>query len=1670
MSIRTTAERPLLLHSLFDQSAARWPDALALATPLHQFTYRELAEISERLSARVRREVVAPDDVVAIAAPKGWEQVAAVLAVLKAGAAYMPVDVGLPPARFRELVERARCRVLLTVPGAVTEEQLPAGLTTIEVSLDMAAADDGAPPAAVVTPQSLAYVLFTSGSTGVPKGVMIEHAGVVNTVCDLNSRFGLGPDDRILGLSSLSFDMSVYDMFGAFGSGGALILPDPSDLRNPAAWVELLGRYRVTVWNTVPMLLEMLISWWERSGDPPAGALRLAYLGGDWIPLDLPGRARAFFEDLKIVNIGGATEASICSCYHVVDRVDPSWTAVPYGRPLTDQFWRILRSDLSDCEVGETGEMYIGGVGVGRGYLHDPERTAESFITHPISGERLYRTGDIGRWQPDGTMELLGRRDTQVKVRGNRIELGEIEAHAQRYPGLRQAVVVAQGNGRHLDRMTLFAMADATVTGPELRRFLEQRLPGYMVPDHCQVLDAFPLTSIGKVDRSALMSLARSSAGADTDEPPVGDTETRVVALWRDIVPDATIGRRTDFFDLGGNSLSATVLAGRINREFGVRVSPAFVFAHPTIGGMGAALQQLELDDREEVIVGAGGSTLTFGQEQLWYFDRHPEAGRAYQFQASIRLRGDLQVETLQRALTAVVARHEILRTTYQDAGDELRPVVHPPYEVELVIEDLRTVPASRRAAALREAMDREIGRLFDLSQLPLIRWRLYRVGDDEWTLTEVEHHILHDGWSVAVLWREVEAFYTAWVHGQEPVLPALEYQFGDLAVRQRQDYQRRRSDLLDYWTGQLAGATQADLAIARRRPPRQTFAGASRRVVMDPQLYRELRHFATKQSCSLYVVMLAAYRILLHRYSGARDLSVGSWMANRLWPEAEQLIGMLVNMVVLRAELHDDTTVRQYLDQVRHTVVAAFDHQDAPFQEVVRAVNPGRDLSRNPLVQVCFSFHDSPVPEFAWPGVRGEFIEEHNGSAKFDLNLVVVPQAEQRRVDEPRPGVDHLVVVWEYNTDLFDAVDIDRMIAQYEQLLRGMLAEPDAVAQKIDFRTPEEKALTSARGPSVPYPRRPVPDLVLAQAAETPQAAALSCDGRSMSYAELAARVQAYTAGLCATGVARGDRVGVHLGRSFDLVACLLAVMATGAAYVPMDPTHPPARHRQMADIAGVKVAIHDGEAGFLAEAGVQVVTPDSLAEIEGSTLVDNGLSLDDIAYVIFTSGSTGRPKGVAVTHRSVVNLLWDMRQRLAMGRTDVLAAVTTVAFDISVLELFGPLTTGARVELVSAQEATRPEALAGRLRDSGATVFQATPTMWRMLLAAEWPMPTQDRFVGLCGGEPLRPDLAALILSRTTEAWNVYGPTETTVWSTAHRVVPEDGSVDSVPIGAPIANTGCAVVSDHGVPQPVGLPGELLLSGDGVAAGYVGEDELTERRFVRRAVGGGPPQRCFATGDLVRWNQHGELEFLRRSDTQVKLRGHRIEPGEVEAVLCAHPAVGNAAVVVEPESPDAEDLRLVAYVECREADLPAVRTHVRAHLPGYMEPQRFVVVDALPVTPSGKLDRARLAMSPVVADLAAADRAADRRDQDQDQDQEFSAGPGSGADDRELIISQIFCEVLGLGDVDREADFFELGGHSLLALRLAHRVRESLSIDIGLDVIFDHGSVRALAEVLGR
>ena len=1662
-----------VLHTGFLAQEAAAPDAEAVITTSARLTYADVGRAARALAAALRAAGVAHGDRVGVVMDKGWEQVVAVLATSMTGTAYVPLDPTSPPARLLDVLDRTDARVVLTqdhlLDGpALASTGRPLLVVGDDARLEASATDmdGGAGEPADVRPDDLAYVIFTSGSTGAPKGVMISHGAASNTIRDINDRFAVGPRDRVIALSSLSFDLSVYDVFGTLAAGGAVVIPDPDRSRDPAHWSELVRGEGVTVWNSVPALMQMAADYAD--GDPSrlGPSLRLVMLSGDWIPVKLPDAIRDMVPGARVVSLGGATEGSIWSIAYEIQARTSDWASIPYGKALRNQSMHVLRDDMSPAAIGEAGDIYIGGVGVALGYWGDDAQTAASFVRDPVTDERLYRTGDRGRLLPDGNIEFLGRQDAQVKINGFRVELGEVEAGLAAHPGVAQAAVIAVGPSRGERRLVGFVIpvAGHAIDGDAVAGAAADLLPDYMVPSAVVVLDAMPLTANGKVDAKALAAkYAADGADIAAEDAPQGPFEEQVAAVWAEVLELPAIGRHDNVLDLGASSLAITQALARLRSVVDPEVPISLIWRHPTTAALAAALAA---EGYRLVEAGAPPADaapppasrpvvfpLSFGQHQVWFLDKVAGGNRAYQFQCAIRLCGTLHVDVLQRALTELVRRHEILRTTFEEVDGVPSQVVHPAPAVDLPVIDLTALPVDEREAAAQERIAREVAVAFDVGRLPLIRWTVIRMSADEHILLDVEHHFIHDGWSVAVMYRELEALYRAFLRDEPSPLPELTMQFGDYAVWQRQTYTgRHRENLLAYWTGQLQGAHGPALPLRGRRSRTQTFSGDAFRVRLPIELYRAARQFSRAHGVSLFVTMLTAFAATLQRIAGEDDITIGSWFGNRQTRDTEQLIGMLVNSVLLRVDWGRDTSFADAAQQAYRVVLGAHAHQEAPFDDVVRALGITPDLSRNPVTQVFFSFHDSPVPEFDWPDASGRLTELGNATAKFDLNIIVFPQAEQRRraeIDETR---DELSMLWEFNTELFEPGFVRRLAECFTALLEDAVSQPDTPVGRLRMMSEAERARVVALGEG---PRRPLPapasvfELFWQAAASAPNRTAVVDESGSYTYADVARLAQAAAGVLANHGLDADNVVALHLRRSVELAAFVLGSLHAGCPFVPLDPDFPPDRLRYTLEHSHARLAVtaasSDANRSFLSVDAAPCVAVDARTG-EGfdldAPLPDREL-LDApggrTAYVLYTSGSTGWPKGVVVPETALVNLLLSMQQTPGFTADDVLMSVTTPSFDIFYLELLLPLITGGTVVLADRRTTMEGAALAAAIDRHAATVLQATPATWRLLLAAGWKGRAGLR--ALVGGEPFPPDLAAELLPLVEDVWNVYGPTETTIWSTQWQVT----SAEDVAIGTPIANTNVYVLDPDEQLQPLGGRGELCIGGLGVAAGYMNDPEQTHRRFVRNPVVQNGV--VYRTGDMVRMDERGVLVFEGRADRQVKVRGYRVELEEIERVLANHPGVKQVVVL-----PDQSGEQLVAFVVPVTDDLHAetLREAARHRLPEYMVPSQYRLIDDVPLTPNGKVDAARLAeMAP----------------------RPLAPGSLEGRPPQtptEHLVAEAWAGVLGLSEVHADTSFFALGGHSLAALRLVSRLRVEHGIEVPIQVVFDYPTVEEMAYVI--
>jgi len=1648
------------VHQLFETQAARTPDAVALVCGGERLTYRRLDERAAALAGTLRRRGVGAESLVGLAVERSVEMVVALLGVLKAGGAYVPLDPGHPRERLAFMWSDSQQRaasppVLLTSRGLVASlppELAGDGVEPVLVDEDRGASSAGGVPAAAGGDR-LAYVIYTSGSTGRPKGVAIAHGGVVNLVREAVRLLRLDPGCRMLQLATLSFDASVLEIFSTLAAGACLVLTPRETLLSGGALGEELDRHRITTLAIPPSLLDKVpVSAGARREHPQLASI---VVGGEACSAATAAR---WAPGRNFLNAYAPTEATV---FTTAMPCRPPFDRPPaMGWAIADTRVEVLDRRGRPRADGEAGELCLGGAGVARGYLHRAALTAASFVPDPAAGGgRLYKSGDLARRRADGSVEFVGRLDTQVKVRGVRIELGEVESVLGRHPAVQSAVAAVDGGGDAARLVAYVVPAGERPAVGVLRAWLAERLPEAMVPSVFVLLDAFPMTPTGKIDRAGLPAPGRRRP--ELSQPyaaPSGRLETALAAIWGELLALDEVGADDDLFELGGHSLVAAQIVSRVRQELGRELPLTEVFENPTVAALARALECEAPAGRAPQPPPIGQAPrdrpipLSFPQERIWFLLQLAPEAVAYNFQFTLRLGGELDPAVLRRTLEELVRRHEVLRTTFPAVDGRPRQVIHPELRVELPVEDLTHLPEAERLPAAERGVRAEMARAFDVTALPLLRWRLWRLGARDHLFLQVEHHFVHDGWSLAIYLRELRELYEAFHRGKPSPLPEPPAQYADFAVWQRRWMSGEAlAHQLGYWRRRLAGGPPLlELPADRPRPRSHSFRGGCVRVDLPADLYAALREAARRLGATLFMTMLAAFDALLYRYTGQRDFLLGSGLANRRLRELEQLVGMVVNTVVLRATVRGGLAFPDLLSQVRRTMLEAHDHQDLPFEKLVAELQPDRDLSRNPLFQVLFSFHDAPVPDLDFAGLTAELFEWHNGSAKAELNVVVKPLAEQR-VGRRLSGGEALTMVWEHSADVFDRATVERMWHHYQALLGGIVENPARRLRELPLLTAAERLQLAAWNPPPGGETlAPVHELVAARAAAAPDAVAVTDPSTVLSYAELEARAARLAVALAARGVRPRAVVAIATDRRAEMVVAALAVLRAGAAYLPLDPAYPRERlDLMLADSGAAALLFHDAlrerlPATAIPALEVNTALPAAVASPEPVTA-------DDLAYVIYTSGSTGTPKGVELRHRGLAQLVAWHRDYHGVSAADRATVLAGPAFDASVWELWPYLAAGASLHVADAATRGAPDRLLEWLaRERVTRTFLATPLAEAVMDAARDLAPSRRpaalRTV-LTGGDRLgqRPDPEL--------GWrlvNHYGPTENTVVATAGDVDAADVCANSGPpsIGTPIDGTRAYVADRDLVWVPVGVPGELLLAGRGLARGYRRRPAPTAAAFVPDPWAAAPGDRLYRTGDLVRHRRDGRLDFQGRIDSQVKIRGFRVELGEVHARLRRHPAVREAEVTARPL---AGALALVAYVvpaadEVRAEDL---RAFLAATLPDYMVPAAFVVLAELPLTPNGKVDR-RALPDP---ETPAAD-----------------AGAEAPRTPLEELVATIWRDLLKRDEIGVRTSFFDLGGHSLLATRVLARLRDAAGVEVPLAELFEAPSVAGLARAAQR
>jgi amino acid adenylation domain-containing protein len=1657
----------------FTKQAQQSPGLIAVTDKTGTWTYEELDARSNQLANSLLSAGIERQQVVAIYGGRDRSLVLALLGVLKAGAAFVILDPAYPTSRLINYLEQAKPRGLITCE---TSGAMPGQMQDLVTSLafrchlDTGNGDafDGSSrknPEIAVCPDDQAYIAFTSGSTGTAKGIVGIHRPLSHFIDWHTRMFKLDKSDRFSMLSGLSHDPLLRDVFTPLWAGASLHIPSQEDMNSShhlSRWMQNEG---ITIAHLTPALSQLLTEAAVLDANHSGAALsslRCVFYGGDVLKASDISRLRAMGATATCVNFYGATETPQAMGYRVVPRqkggADQNQSGrlkdvLPVGKGIDGVQLLVINKAEHLAGVGELGEICVRTPYLTIGYLGNDQLTRERFISNPFTGDsndKVYRTGDLGRYLPDGNVEFAGRRDRQVKIRGFRVELSEIESAICEHPAVTESLVDARVNGSGEWQLVGYIIAQQELTEEDLRKHLKGRVPEYMIPAAFVPLDHLPLTPNGKIDRSGLPLPSFSSHQSDFVAPR-NALEQSLASLWSQLLPAQLISVNDNFFDLGGHSLLAARLVARIEMLLGVSVGLKEVFDSPTLAEMADAIRN-ELSGSRfgqpppiRRVSRDSELALSFSQQRLWFLHQLEPLTTAYNMPVGMRLSGRVDVSALEQTFNRIIERHETLRTSFSSEAGMPRQEIHPELKLRLEVEDVSRMSEAERKQYVEGVVREEANRRFDLSRVPLVRVRLVRESQQEHVLVVNIHHIISDGWSLGVLAREMGEIYAAVGEGREAAVEELKVQYVDYAEWQREYMSGERLEReVGYWKEQLAGAAPVlELPTDRPRPALQSFRGASRSFTLAKQLSGGLKAMSLAHGTTLFMSLLAAFNVLLQRYSGQDDILVGTPVANRNHVEIERLIGFFVNTLVIRTEVTDNLRFCDLLSQVRESSLGAFAHQGLPFDRLVEEIQPARSLSHTPIFQVMFSLQNASPNALKLAEVDLTFLDIERDDAKFDITLSMI---------EDDRGLGGKL---EYNTELFEQNTIDRMLAHFQNLLAGVVANPHQLISELPLLTQEEMSqlLVDWNQSRADYPNLTIHQLFEQQAQLTPYATAVIFGEEHLSYKQLDERATLLCDYLSSRGAGPGALVGICLQRGMQMMTGLLAILKSGAAYVPIDPAYPRQRISYIIEDAAPKIILTEQElVQLLPDCNAELVCVDGEWPTRASQQTnDNALQggpkagPDDLAYVIFTSGSTGRPKGVQVTHRNVVNFLTSIRREPGLTDQDTLLAVTTLSFDIAGLELFLPLSVGARVVIASREEATDALRLPEMVTRYGVTVMQATPATWKMMLKGGWK--GSKGLKVLCGGEAFPRDLADELIEKTRSVWNMYGPTETTIWSSIQEV---HGGSGAVSVGRPIANTQTYVLDKKMRPVPVGVAGELYIGGEGVSAGYRNRADLTAEKFVPDPFSNSLSQRLYQTGDLVKRLPDGGIEFLGRIDHQVKIRGFRIELGEVEAVLMQHSKL-TEAVVVDRKDATGES-RLVAYVveESAQENLAAeLRSYLKQHLPEYMVPAAYVVMSEMPLTANGKIDRRRLPEPETLR-------------------QEGGADYVKPKSDTEKIIAAIWQEVLNADSLSIHDNFFDLGGHSLLLVEVNSKLREALNREIQIVEMFKHPTVMALAKYL--
>lgn len=1637
------------LHGIFEEQVMKTPSNVALLQQGRQLSYAELNERANKLARYLLDNGVKNGDNVGLITERRFGMIIGMFGILKVGAAYVPIDPEYPSDRQQYIIANSGVTCLLVDADYPVASNLASDIKIISLDNPEISRYNSENLNQFKESSELAYTIYTSGSTGRPKGVMIEHHSAVNLVEWVNKQFNVNDKDRLLFITSMCFDLSVYDIFGMLASGGSLVIASSDEIHDVVKLRNLLKSARITFWDSVPTTMNYLVNELEET-DYMQEDLRLVFMSGDWIPVQLPDKIKKYFPSTEVISLGGATEGTVWSNFFPVKTVSKEWISVPYGKPITNNFFYILDDNLKPVPRGVAGELYIGGVGVARGYANDEGKTTASFKKDPFCetlGGRMYKTGDLGRMHADWNMEFIGRKDHQVKIRGYRVELGEIESQLLKYPLVREAIVETWKDSANVNYLCAYIVSSEEIGSQLLREHLQKELPTYMIPSHFIWLDKMPLTSNGKINRKALPEPKESALALTEYKAPFTMLEKKLAEMWKVILKIEKIGVNDNFFELGAHSLHIAPFINKLHKELDVQLNIRDIFNNSTIAELSLLLSKKESVTYEnlEPVPVQEYYELSHGQRRFWILEQiSNDIDGINNMPFAIELKGNFNKDIFFKAYEAIIKRHESLRTTIQLVNGEPKQKInqYQPLKNGWQFVDLRRI--SDKNERVKEIALMEAGQAFNLVEGPLLKTKLLQTEDDAFVLFYTMHHIISDKWSQEVLNYEILKLYNAYSKGEEFTLKPLKIQYKDFAAWQNKLYNSQVfSAHKEYWMNQFKNSIPVlELPKDFARPAHQTFNGKTVKYELPSNLSINLRKLSQKHGTSLFMTLLASVKALLARYSGQTDFIIGTTHAGRNHSELENQIGFYVNTLPLRTRIESADTFIELLSKVKETTLSAFEHQDYPFNRIIDDLNLERDMSRSPLFDVLVELHNVDIEGERNLKMDDVSITDYKvdfSTSKFDLTFHFTEEQQD------------IQVFLEYNTDLFKQERIERMLEHFSNLLAAIIKNENVLVAEVDFISDAEmkSIISDFNKTGASFSDTTIHELFEKHAQKTPDACAVEFNGNEFTYAFINKQADLLADHLIENyDIKPGATVGVLLNRSEKLIIAMLGVLKAGAAYVPIDPLIPDERKEYILSISDPLALLTEADLMF------------SVGNYKGP-LFAMDLQLDDLkivrskearsvkpadlAYVLYTSGSTGVPKGCEIEHGNLVNYI-SWADKYYFGKSDAgnFGLFTSVSFDLTITSIFCPLTRGKKLYIYPQHEPV--SSILEHTFDSNNSIDSIKLTPSHISLIENLNITSTNIKKVIVGGEELKHKHVNILLAidNRIEIVNEYGPTETTVGCTATTIQKTD---QTLLIGKPISNTQVYILDKNRKIQPIGIEGEIFIGGKGVGRGYLKQTDLTNEKFIDNPyVSNG---KLYCTGDVGRWHEDGNIEFLGRIDDQVKIRGYRIELSEIEKNILDYPSIGSVVVIARNHD---DNMELVAYIVSDEKiSSQEIRSFLGNRLPAYMIPDFFVKVNAFSLTENGKINKALL---PAIESL------------DVLKETEYAAP----VNELEMELLELWSEVLGIetAKIGTKDNFFDLGGNSLKIIKMVWLVNQKISKKISVVNAFNFPNIQALSQFI--